>query len=248
MKKTGRFPLCRSRGPGAFTLIELLVVIAIIAVIGGFATPALNSVLQGNALNQAVNTLDDTVAYARQHAITRNRSVEVRIYRFWDPEAAGEPAGSAAAGLDTAPPAIGYAAPYRALQAFEIGDSANAIPVGRLAFLPGATVFSLQPALSSLLGNTDSTKGPVKTTPASGDIDLPRGIAKNYEYIAFRIKPDGSTTLSPSGGASPGGWFITGHLLKDMKRAASSTPPPNFFTWIIDPVSSSTKILRPGLK
>jgi hypothetical protein len=38
------------------------------------------------------------------------------------------------------------------------------------------------------------------------------------------------------------------HTEADRVRTnGDSTPPPNFFTWQIDPVSGSSKILRPGL-
>ena len=227
----------------AFSLIELLVVIAIIAIIGGFAVPAVGNLLKGTALTQAANMITDTIAGARQHALTRNRSVEVRFFRFWNTESVGEPVPSAASDLDTKPPGLNYTAQYRAFQAFEIGDGGIANPIGKLAILPNTVILSAEPALSSLFGNTDPLKGPVKTTCAANDPELPRGVGTRYEYIAFRFQPNGATNLPASGL-----WFITVHLLDDTKRGSSSAPPPNFFTWMIDPVSGSATIMRPGVK
>jgi hypothetical protein len=34
----------------------------------------------------------------------------------------------------------------------------------------------------------------------------------------------------------------------DLLRASDSKPPPNFFTWMIEPVSGGSRILRPGLR
>jgi prepilin-type N-terminal cleavage/methylation domain-containing protein len=232
----------------AFSLIELLVVIAIIAVIGGFAVPAVGNLLKGTALTQAANMITDTIAGARQHALTRNRSVEVRFFRFWNTESVGEPVPSAASDLDTKPPGLNYTAQYRAFQAFEIGDGGIANPIGKLAMLPNTVILSAEPALSSLLGNTDPAIGPVKTTWTANDPELPRGVGTRYEYVAFRFQPDGATTLSPNNGPSNGLWFITVHLLDDTKNGSSSSPPPNFFTLMIDPVSGSAKIMRPGVK
>ncbi len=235
------------RKASAFSLIELLVVIAIIGIIGSIAVPAVGNLLKGTSLTQAANMITDTIAGARQQALTRNRSVEVRFFRFWNSEVIGEPMPSVASDLDATPPGLKYKAQYHAFQAFEIADGGVANPIGKLAILPNTVILSLEPSLSSLLGNTDAQAGPVKTKPGPNDPELPRNVANRYEYVAFRFQPDGATTLSPTKGPSNGLWFITVHLLADLKPKMDS-PPPNFFTWMIDPVSGSSKIMRPGVK
>jgi len=217
-----RLPSYRSKH--AFSLIELLVVIAIIAIIGAFAVPAAGQLLKGSSLTQAANSLTDQTATARQQALTRNRSVEVRFYSFADPELPGD------------------VAQYRALQYFEITDSGIPNPTGKFVRFPDTVIMNSDSTLSSVLGSLTAKQ------PGANDPDLPRGVAKNYTYVAFRYQPDGSTSLSPTGGPSNGLWFITVHLLSDLGRAQGGNPPPNFFTWMVDPVSGSTKILRPGAK
>ena len=221
-----RVPTDRSQS--AFSLIELLVVIAIIGIIGAFAVPAVGQLLKGSALTQAANVLSDQTAAARQQALTRNRSIEVRFYRFTDPEQPGETAKF-----------------YRALQYFEIADGGIPNPTGRYVRFPNSVIMSSDTALSSVLN--DTANHPV-TTPTPNDPDLPRGVGRKYEYVAFRFQPDGTTNLSATGGPSSGLWFITCHLQTDTGKAKGGNPPPNFFTWMVDPVSGATKVLRPGVK
>jgi uncharacterized protein (TIGR02596 family) len=208
----------------AFSLLELLVVVAIIGIIGAFAVPAVGNLLKGSAMAQAANLISDQTASARQYALTRNRTVEVRFYTFADPEQPGD------------------TAQYRALQFLEIGDGGIANPVGKFASFPSTVVMNPSAALSSLL-KVSATP----TSPGVNDPDLPRGVNRNYQYVSFRFLPDGSTNLSATSGPGNGKWFVTAHLLSDLPRATASTPPPNFFTWMIDPVSGAMKILRPGV-
>ncbi len=231
------------RPPRAFSLIELLVVIAIIGIIGAFAVPAAGELLKGSSMTQAANLLTDQTAAARQQAITRNRTIEVRFYRFWDPENPGE---------NPASPVTN--APFRALQFFEIADGVPN-PTGRFVRLPNSIVLSPEAALSSVLNNPQH---PSRKPDTTYDTDLPRGILRTqYEYVPLRFQPDGSTDLSLTTGPVKGSagplWFITGHLLNDTGRAKNGIGPGanqvhNFFTWMIDPVSGTTKMLRPGVK
>jgi len=222
----------------AFSLIELLVVIAIIGIIGAFAVPAAGELLKGSSITQAANLLTDQTAAARQQSLTRNRSIEVRFYRFGDPEQPGESATN---------PSTGY---FRALQYFEIADGGLPNPTGRYVRFPNSVIMSSEATLSSVFN--DTANHPI-TTPSTNDPDLPRGVGKNYSYIAFRFQPDGTTNLSATGGPSNGLWYITSVLLKDATRAKNgigdnSNQVHNFFTWMIDPVSGATKVLRPGVK
>jgi len=228
-------PLSTDKSKSAFSLIELLVVISIIAIIGAFAVPAAGQLLKGSSLTQAANALTDQTAAARQYALTRNRTVEVRFYSFIDREDVN---------------AAGQATPYfRAMQYFEIADGGVPNPIGKFIRFANTIVMNPDPTLSNLLQSGNNGAYPkLISTPLQNDPDLPRGVARNYTYIAFRFQPDGSTSLSLTAGTPPGLWFITVHLLSDLGRANGGAPPPNFFTWMIDPVSGVSKVLRPSVK
>jgi uncharacterized protein (TIGR02596 family) len=222
----------RNRRTG-FSLIELLVVIAIIGIIGTIAVPAVGSLLKGSSLTQAANVLRDQIALARQHALSKNRVVEVRFYRFGDPEQPGESAED---------PSSGY---FRAVQFFEIGEGGVPIPVGKVARFPDSMIMHASngnAALSTLLETDTASRLVNKGSLDPNDPELPRGVKRNYDYVSFRFLPDGSTNLPPVGKK----WFITVHSASDLSKATGGQPPPNFFTWMIDPVSGSSKILRPG--
>ncbi len=227
MTMKNRFPSNHTKS--AFSLVELLVVITIIGIISAFAVPAVGNLLKGSSLTQAANILTDQCAAARQISLTRNRSVEVRFYKFALPELPGESVADTSTWR------------FRAVQFFEIADGGIPNPTGKLARFPQTVVMNSDPTLSSLLSM-------VANSPNQNDPDLPGSVARNYSYVSFRFQPDGTTSLSPTGGSSGGKWFITGHLETDLGRASGGTPPPNFFTWMIDPVSGSSKVIRPGVK
>lgn len=207
----------------AFSLIELVVVIAIIALIATFTVPAATSILRGSAMTQAQQMLTDQISLARQFALSKNRSVEVRFYQLADPEQPGETAINPSTGQ------------FRALQIFEIVESGVGVPIDKVQRMPSTVIMNQTNQLSSIIGAAGQM--PAKD-PTNKDPELPRGVGKNYKYVAMRFQPDGSTTLGATGS-----WFLTIHNLSD--GATITSPPPNFFTIQIDPVSGSTKGFRP---
>ena len=214
----------------AFSLIELVVVIAIIAIIATFTVPAATTILRGSAITQASQTLTDSISLARQMALSKNRAIEVRFYQYADPETPGE----------VGPPANPQ---WRALQLFEVLESGTPVPVGKVQTLPISVVMNPGAAsantLSSLiLCDAKNTPTITKGQASTNNPDLPRGIGKNYSYVAFRFQQDGSTNLSPSNT-----WFVTIHNL--TPPVVGTTPPANFFTLQIDPVSGAIKGFRP---
>ena len=89
---------------------------------------------------------------------------------------------------------------------------------------------------------------PAVQTPTAADPPLPgvasgTPIGSQYQYVAFRFLPNGSTNLSPSDS-----WYVTHPQPEGPGRQrAARTPPANFFTLQIDPVSGSMKGFRPSL-
>jgi uncharacterized protein (TIGR02596 family) len=226
-----------SRLKRAFSLVELLVVIAVIGIVATFAVPAVQGMLRGSSLTTAAGSLVDQMSLARQHALSKNRIVEVRFYRMADIEVPGEEATD---------PKTGH---FRAFQFFEMSEAGIMVPVGKVVRMPDAIIMNPGPVLSDILME-DETR--LLDAVPSRDPEMARGVGHNYQYAAFKFYPDGSTSLTPTGTAgkpSEGGrWYITVHALADLGRTQTNTvPPPNFFTWMIDPVSGTSKSLRPGL-
>ncbi len=214
---------CRS-SRGGFSLIEMIVVVGIIAVIATFAVPAANTVIRGSQLTQASQVLSDQISLARQQAITKNRSVEVRFYRFADNEQPGEEADKPKTGK------------FRAIQLFEVLETGTPVPMGKIHRLPTTVVIN-DGKLTTLI-DTNGTSSQSPKDPTNTDPELPRGVQRNYEYVAFRFLPDGSTNLMPTEN-----WYATIHALTD--QIEGDNPPANFFTIQVDPVSGTTKSYRP---
>lgn len=215
----------------AFSLIELLVVCAVIALVAGFAVPAATTMIRGSQLSQGAQLLTDQMALARQTALTRNRQVEVRFYRYSDPETPGEDASNPEDGK------------FRAFQLFDVADNGAIIPLGKFTRLPSTVVMN-KGGISSLIRDL-----PLKDAERQkGDVELPplpkAGEGRwKYQYVSFRYRPDGSTDLMITG-SNQGNWFVTIHGIEAPEE--TENPPTNFFTLQVDPVSGSTRSYRPN--
>lgn len=209
-----------------FSLIELVVVVAIIGIIAVFAVPAAGTIIRGSQLTQASQVMTDQISLARQFALTKNRAVEVRFYRFADIEAPGE---------DLDKPETGK---FRALQLFEISENGTPSPLGKIHRFPVAVMMNSD--LLSTLVDENGTGDQAPRKPNDSDPELPRGVKRKYEFSSFRFRPDGSTNLLPNKT-----WYVTVHQVTDVVRD-KKTPPPNFFTLQIDPVSGTSKSYRPA--
>lgn len=212
-----------------FSLLELIVVILIIGIIAAFTVPSVGTILKGSQLTQGSQILIDQVTLARQYALTKNEAVEVRFIKYADKEVPGESDGSG-----NPNPANGQ---FRAVQLMELLPTGPALPLDKPATLPQAVILNSGSALSSLLVANGSRQ---LKSAAQSDPEMPRGVARNYQYIAFRFRPDGSTDLPSSSQ-----WYVTMHNLNEI--VTGGQPPKNFFTLQVDPVSGITRKYRPSL-
>lgn len=212
----------------AFTLVEMLVVMSIIFILIALVTPSLTGILKANSLTQGSQNIIGQLTLARQVALTQNHPVEVRFYQYADPSLSGEIPGSPATGK------------FRALQTFTISDTGYGTPISKVEHFPITFMIDAGPTLSSLLAPpAGGVQSGLVLTQSPQAYSIP-GADKNFNSVAFRFNPDGSTNL----GAPPnGGWFITSHLIQYGDRLAKA--PPNFATLQIDPSNGSLREFRP---
>ena len=217
------------------TLIELLVVICIIAMLMGMGVPTITSLLRGAELSQTVQILADQLALARQTAISTNRQIEVRLYKFIDPQVPAE-----------------NTARMRTIQLFEVPESpptsATATSgrdklgyraLSKVTRLAGPSVIIDSGAtLSSLIGNaTGGTTIPTLSNGSDLGYSIP-AVGTTYTAVRFSFMPDGSTNLPPQTQ-----WFLTLH--EAIKGDNPPTLPPNFATLQILPSNGKIRTYRP---
>lgn len=226
-----RFSVAKSGGHGGFTLIELLVVMSIIALLVTLVTPAASSILRGSAITQAADMVVGQLALARQTALTDNRAVEVRLYRFADPLVPGESAATPGS------------AKFHAMQTFEMLESGTAFrALGKIQPLPGNTVIiDSGVTLSSIIGKaTSSSSTPSLTKGSALGVSIP-SVGLNYDSVAFRFLPDGSTNLPPQTVSQL--WFLTLH--GSVYGDQLSKPPANFATIQINTTNGKIRTFHP---
>ena len=207
--------------------MELLVVLAIISVMLGLVVPAANTMLRGSQMTQGSQMVNDQLELARQTALSTNRTVEVRFYQFADPQTPGETTGSPSTGK------------YRALQLFEIQESGSAVALGKVQIVPPSIIIDSGATLSSIIGSGSASPA-VPTLSGTQTVPIPR-VGTQYNSVAFRFLPDGSTNLSPTSGNQ---WFVTLHNLTDGDPV-KPVPPPNYYTVQVDATNGHIKNFRP---
>jgi uncharacterized protein (TIGR02596 family) len=156
----------------------------------------------------------DAHSLAGQTARTKNQTIEARFYKF---------------GSSSSPAA------FRGLQLFEIKETGNAVPLGKVQRFPARIIADSNSTLSPLIGEV-----PQKTwSVLEPQVSLP-DVGMDYTAQEIRFRPDGSLSLSQS---PQGRWFITLH--NEQEGDSLATPPKNYFTVQVDAANGRVKIYRP---
>jgi uncharacterized protein (TIGR02596 family) len=224
-----------------FTLIELLAVVALIAVVITFAVPAVSQIMKGSQMSQGSQMLNDTLLLARQYAITKNHPIEVRFYRYGDPDTPGE---------NFQEPETGK---WRAVQLFDVLENGAVLPAAEMVKLPNGVI--LHPGdYSTLLKEEIRPHLVAMNDQTAPEIPLEineKRVGRNYWISSFRYLPDGSTDLPPAasiGGGSDGStpiddrWYVTLVGLTEEKKNIAEM---NFFTLQVDAINGTLKSFRP---
>jgi len=209
-----------------FTLLELLLVIAIVGIITGFVIPAVGSA-KSFQLTRGVQMVVNQLALARQTAVTKNHPVEVRFYQFGDPDIPGEQASNPSSGK------------YRAVWSFEVLETGETKALEKMQRLPPSVIIDSGSILASLINPPSATASPTVTAAGKQTSPIPR-VQNQYNSVAFRFLPDGSTNLPKT---SDQQWFLTLHDLNDGD--VLTTPPKNFATLQINATNGHIKTYRP---
>lgn len=211
---------CRPRCSG-FSMIELLAVMAVMGLLATFVAPSIQSMVCGTQLTQGAQILTDNLALARQAALARNHTVEVRLFQYGDPGVPGEKADDPDSGK------------YRALQIIDV--SAGDVPLTKVIRLPDSIEIDASSTYSSLISSASAgDSAPRMSTGAAETTAIPRA-GTNYNFIAFKFKPGGSTNL-----AAASSWFLT---LRNIQN--EDGPLENFVTIQIDPINGHVRSFRP---
>lgn len=226
-----------------FTLVELLAVCAMIAVVIAFAVPATTQIMKGSQMSQGAQLLNDTLLLGRQYAISRSRPIEVRFYRYGDPDTPGEKYDDPSTGK------------WRAVQLFEVLENGAILPAGEMVRLPKGVVMN-DSLYSTLLREELRPHVVASEDPTAPEIPLEvndKKVGRNYWINGFRYLPDGSTDLPPTASSTSEDastsnddrWFVTLIGMSEENKPIAQT---NFFTMQIDSISGTIKGFRPGVR
>ncbi|MCE0497451.1 MAG: Verru_Chthon cassette protein D [Methylacidiphilales bacterium] len=203
-------------------MIELLVVIAIIALMTALTMQSFQSYTRSFSLTTASAYLRDGLELARQTAVSKNSTVEVRFYQL--------PASSSST-----------LSGYCAFQAFLKGNLTppTYTAITAIIYFPRSIVLSTDSTKTSFLTLSGQPAAGSSPPSSATPISLPT-CGTNYNYLYFCYTPSGGTNLSPTGS-----WFAT--LVPENAPTSTSNGglPTDFATVQVDPVMGNARVYHP---
>ena len=203
----------------AFSLVEMLAVIAVIGLIAATTAPTLFSTMKANRISAAGEDIVNRISLAQQMAVSRNHEIELRFYRFADPEN---------------PTSLDH---YRATLIAQPAPDPDApgtvetIVLSDMNYLRNGIVVANEALLSPIFAEA----GRADTTDADKRIT---GAAAKYKTIRFF--PDGTSDLPLVTNMS----YLTVVEERDLAGATGGVPK-NFFAVQIDHYTSRSTTYRP---
>jgi uncharacterized protein (TIGR02596 family) len=211
----------RSERSDGFTLVEMLVVVAVMALILSAVAPMVFDTLVATKLTSAGDSVNSQLSLARQIASSRNMDVEVRFYRYNDPDQPStEPEFRAVVVVD--PPDVLVAPGAQAVS--------TGLALAETYYLPSGIVIADKGALSPMLRSGSSLPDAERFVRKAG----------NAVYIPVVFYANGSTSLTVPANQA----YLT--LAEAKKVEEGSAVPKNFYTLQLDPVTGRSKVFRPG--
>ena len=203
--------------PG-YTLIELITVLAIMGIVSALVLSGISGVSGDLKLSDGGSKVYADLIFARQVAIARNQTVEVRFYQDTSNNSVYDSM------VDVIPPT--------ASMPIEWLEKPNLLPQN-LAFYTNNV--GGVPASSLITATTGSSPtGPV-TDAGSGTPSRLQG----QKYVAFHFRSDGSTDLDQSVGVT--NWCVTIYNTNN----GNGTLPSNFITIVLDPTVGRVRLYQP---
>ncbi len=202
----------------AFSLIELLAAITIIAIIASFITGAIGPISQSMNLANGANRVTDELDFARQTAIARNQTVEIRFYQNSQDNQ--------------------YDSIVCVIQANPNVANSKTIWIEKPNHLPNGVIIDTgNPSFSPILTATAGRSPKVGTADSSAPPAM-----RNEAYVAFHFRPNGTTDLD--GDAWAGAWCLT---LRNATSPSGKDgdPAANFITILIDPFLGCARTFQP---
>jgi uncharacterized protein (TIGR02596 family) len=202
-----------------YSLVEMLMVLAIMTVLFAVAARGAKKSWEGQEIKASALKLAGDISLASMTAVKLNRPVQIRFYKYNDPQvAAASPQFHA----------------YQLLVEARASTVARWDPLYEIQDLEGTTLMSTNPIYSTLLDRPQR--------PNQQDAALMGGIysaMEGLEYTAVEFRPDGSTNLADRSDNRP--WTVT---LVPARTAddPQGELPPYFQTLAVVPDTGAVRI------